>query len=339
MTEKQGWIGDPQVKDIRATKAESETRLTKLKHSLPGLMGYGITRGSGERISVICEELTPEIQNMFREGIRGHKVRFIEVGHIVSLNIDRTSEIRPLIGGISAGHYLVSAGTIGCVVYDKDTNQPLLLSNAHVLANSDTPTEDLALIGDDIFQPGKYDSGTEVIAHLYDWVPIEDGITVDAAVASPSINADNYIIDIPYTDGTARPEVGMKVKKSGRTTGFTEGEILSTESTIDVDYGTETISLTDQFITTCMSAGGDSGSVGVTEDGKIVGLLFAGSDKVTIFNNIEHVTNQLNIKFVPYNTVEEDEEVIPPTQWPSQNDSILIALAIAALAITYSCMK
>lgn len=338
MTEKQGWIGDPQVKDIRTTKAESETRLTKLQEKYP-ILGYGITKSSPEKISVLVEEITPDIESLFRSGIRGYDTKIIEIGHIVALSVDRTDEYRPLVGGISTGHFLVSAGTLGSIVYDSNTSKPLLLSNAHVLANSDTPTEDLALTGDDIFQPGKYDTGTEVVASLYNWIPLQDGVTVDAALAAPLIDVSNTIIDIPRITGIASPQVGMKVKKSGRTTGFTEGEIMSVESTIDVDYGTETIRLTDQFITTCMSAGGDSGSICINDNNDVIGLLFAGSDKVTVFNKIENVINQLNIKFVPYDTAEDYEEVIPPAQWPSQTDAILIALAVAALAITYSCMK
>lgn len=302
-TQENGWIGEKVVKNIRVTKQESETRRKKLKKSLPGLVGYGITHGSSERIAVICEEITPEIRSMFREGIRGQPVKFVEVGHIIALD-DRTSEYRPLVGGVSVGHYAVSAGTIGSVVYDNTDNAPLILSNAHVLANSDTPTEDLALVGDDIFQPGKYDTGTEVVAQLYNWIPLVDGVTVDAALASPTAEVSNYIIDIPKITGTTDPEISMRVQKSGRTTGFTEGEVIAVDATIDVEYDTEIITLDDQFITTYMSDPGDSGSIVLTLDGEVVGLLFAGSDKATVYNRIENVMDLLNIHFENYGTEE-----------------------------------
>ena len=80
-----GWIGDPDLKDIKTTKDDSETRRKKLKKSLPGLIGYGITHGSGEHIAVVCKELTPEIKEMFRSGIRGHPVKFVEVGELKAL--------------------------------------------------------------------------------------------------------------------------------------------------------------------------------------------------------------------------------------------------------------
>jgi hypothetical protein len=310
------WIGEKVVKDIRVTKQESETRRKKLKKALPGLIGYGITRGSGEKIAVICEEITPEIRSMFREGIRGQPVKFVEIGHIVALN-DRMIKHRPLVGGISVGHYAISAGTIGAIVYDDKDNKPLILSNAHVLANSDTPTEDLASVGDDIFQPGKHDTGIEVVAHLHDWIPLEDGVTVDAAVSSPVTQVENTILDIPKITGITSPEVGMEIKKSGRTTGYTEGTIVTTDAAIDVDYGTEVITLQDQFITTYM----------VTPDGAVVGLLFAGSDKATVFNRIENVTSLLGIHFENYDT-----EDITAEGYDITSMDILVALGILGIA-------
>ena len=295
MNQKQGWIGDPVVKDIRTTKTESETRLSKLRQKYPELLGYGITRGSGEHISVLVERITPEIESLFRKGIRGQPIKLIEIGHVVALS-DRTAEFRPLVGGISVGHEKITAGTLGSIVYDKDTNQPLILSNCHVLANSDTPNEERATVGDPILQPGAYDYGTEIVATLYDWIPIQNEITIDAAIALPITDISNYILDIPCITGITNPKIGTKIKKSGRTTGLTEGEIISVESTLDVDYGFGSIRLTDQFVTTYMSDPGDSGSLGITNDNKVVGLLFAGSSNATVYNDITNVCKLLNIK-------------------------------------------
>ena len=335
---KAGWIGDPKVKDIRTTKEESETRLTKMQKKYP-ILGYGITKNSPEKISVLVEKITPEIEAMFQKGIRGHDVTIIEVGHIVALNADRTSEYRPLFGGISVGHYQITAGTIGAMVYDKYTNQPLILSNAHVLANSDTPADDYAFKGDAIYQPGLYDdSGATLAGKLEKWVPLESGVTIDAATATPTVEVLNEIYGIPKITGIASPEVGMTIRKSGRTTGLTEGNILSVESTIDVDYGASgTIRFHDQFISTGMSSGGDSGSVCINDKNEVVGLLFAGSSSVTVYNNIEHVVDLLGIRFEPYG-IEEGEDEIPVPQRLSQAELILIALGALALAITYSCV-
>ena len=337
MYKKEGWIGDQVIKDIRITKDESATRLTKMQGSLKGLLGYGITKSSPEKIAVLVEKKTPEIEAMFRKGIRGNEVKIIEIGHVVALGIDRMAEYRPLVGGISTGHYQITAGTLGAIVYDNITNQPLLLSNCHVLANSDTPTEEYAITGDPVYQPGLYDSQTaKLSARLHRWIPLEDGVTSDSALAIPTVETLNEVIDIPKITGITSPETDMIVMKSGRTTGLTEGKIISTESMIDVDYGYGKVRLVDQFITTHMSEGGDSGSIGVTTDGKVVGLLFAGSNIVTVFNDINNVINQLGVRFEPYG-VDEDEEITVP-QGLSPTELILIALGAIALALTYSCV-
>ena len=67
-------------------------------------------------------------------------------------------------------------------------------------------------------------------------------------------------------------------------------------TTIDVDYGPGRLArFVGQIITTPMSAGGDSGSAVLDMNGKVVGLLFAGSDSVTILNPIQKVFELLNV--------------------------------------------
>ena len=43
---------------------------------------------------------------------------------------------RPAPGGVSLGHYQITAGTLGCLVKDKKSGKVFILSNNHVLANS-----------------------------------------------------------------------------------------------------------------------------------------------------------------------------------------------------------
>ena len=57
-------------------------------------------------------------------------------------------------GGVSIGHYAITAGTPGAFVKDKTTAETLILSNNHVMANSND-----ASIGDAILQPGPADGG------------------------------------------------------------------------------------------------------------------------------------------------------------------------------------
>jgi hypothetical protein len=91
--------------------------------------------------------------------------------------------------------------------------------------------------------------------------------------------------------------VGTLVQKTGRTTGWTTGQITAINATVDVNYGLGRVArFHDQIITTNMSAPGDSGSLLLTWDNVAVGLLFAGSNVVTIFNQIENVRALLGVE-------------------------------------------
>lgn len=124
---------------------------------------------------------------------------------------------------------------------------------------------------------------------------------IDAALAKPINDKDveDKIRDIGILDGTNSLVLGMKVQKQGRTTRYTEGIVEQIDVTTQVSYGTNKIAVfTDQAIIVTtegyehFSQPGDSGSA-VVSGKKLVGLLFAGSDTVTIVNRIENVFNIL----------------------------------------------
>ncbi|GAG12417.1 unnamed protein product, partial [marine sediment metagenome] len=127
---------------------------------------------------------------------------------------------------------------------------------------------------------------------------------VDAALACPldPQDLDDEIIGVGKVIGMmVNPKLGEKVCKSGRTTGYTNGEITLLDLTVSVNYGGGKVAtFMDQIGTTNMSAPGDSGSLGVMfidQAPYAFGLLFAGSDKITIYNPIKAVADALNITF------------------------------------------
>lgn len=128
----------------------------------------------------------------------------------------------------------------------------------------------------------------------------ESDNTIDAALAKP-VKPDRLsssILELGEVNGVAEAEVGMEVIKSGRTTGVTNGTIKALHATVQVDMGDgEEAVFTDQIIATPMSQGGDSGSLVVDKQRRAVGLLFAGSDKTTVFNSIQNVMEKLDITF------------------------------------------
>nr|MBA2337455.1 serine protease [Acidimicrobiia bacterium] len=215
-----------------------------------------------------------------------------------------TGKRRPAMGGDSIGHFAITAGTAGTGCYDQAVDPGIppryyILSNNHVLANSND-----ANLGDAIYQPGPYDGGgpADQIGNLHHYVPIRfDGTDnlVDAAVAEvPFHDFTREIYYLGYVAGNYAPVVvGDLVKKTGRTTNFTTGRVISVAATVNVNYGGGKVAkFVNQIITTAMSAGGDSGSLVLDTDNNAVGLLFAGSSVVTIINNIQFVQALLNVR-------------------------------------------
>lgn len=230
--------------------------------------------------------------------------------------------IRPAEGGYSVGHFKITAGTIATCVYDilpGGTVSPpahgigippkyYILSNNHVLANSNN-----ASLGDPILQPGPFDGGVDPadrIARLSRFIPItfeppvpraQHNNLVDAAVAEGEFHdLDREIYWIGCVRGWRRKvdvKVGTKVQKTGRSTNYTNGRITVINATVDVSFGGGKVArFKDQFVTTNISAPGDSGSLVTTLDHIAVGLLFAGSSIATIINQIENVRSLLRVE-------------------------------------------
>lgn len=312
----------------------------------PGVVGLGVgyKRDHGAQtdnlsVVVLVEKKKPVAAlldgELIPQRIKNIPTDVQEVGYIRALQ-SRKSKWRPAPGGVSIGHYKITAGTFGTVVTEKGTGIHLILSNNHVLANTNDAT-----LGDPIYQPGPADGGKPVdtIGSLYNFVPIDfgeegggdcfladyyqrfgnwfAGLTgsrhrlstkkinpqavnyVDAALAIPNNQGDieDRIIDVGKIEGHEEAVLNMAIAKSGRTTEYTVGNITMVHSTVKVDYGGGRIAtLQDQIISGYMSAGGDSGSLMYNlETMKAVGLLFAGSDRVTIYNPIKRVLDALHV--------------------------------------------
>jgi hypothetical protein len=333
-----------EVDEIRVVKEKHEASIMAKKNVVGLGVGYKETRGvKTDRMAlVVMVKKKVSIQELKEADVipaefEGVITDVIEVGEIVALQ-ERTDQWRPAPGGVSIGHYTITAGTLGVLVRDVETDEILILSNNHVMANSND-----AIQGDPILQPGPYDGGTvaeDTIANLERFVPIQfesepppipcpvskaaAGIAnffarlvgskhrllsvviqqanqVDGALAKP-VSSDvvkNEILEIGSVTGDTEAALGMEVKKSGRTTGLTTGTVQLLNASVQVGYGGGKIALfTNQILTTNMSQGGDSGSLLVSGAGnKAVGLLFAGSDQVTIHNPISNVKDALKIRF------------------------------------------
>ena len=332
--------------EIRRQLSDSKHGLLHLKNVVATGIGYKIIAGEDTSdLAIICSVEVKKPKNRISAGelvppvIRNIPTDVQSVGQIHAFQLPK-GRFRPVPGGVSTGHFLVSSGTLGCLV--KKNGVSYILSNNHVLANCNK-----ASIHDPILQPGPDDGGknpADQIAELSEYIPLhflekdmhdEHGNKlikwianflkniisrnkksskvrngqhepaaenlVDCAIARP-LEPENVIHKIRgmgLIQSVRAGELGMQISKSGRTTGLTRGVIKQIEVSARVNYGKNRTALfTDQLVAAPMSCYGDSGSVVLDENNNLIGLLFAGSEKITLINRIENVFDALAIKLV-----------------------------------------
>ena len=316
---------------IRAAKEKFERFLLERANVIGVGIGKKVVDGEETdepAVIVFVERKLPEAQlkrkDIVPKTVDEVKTDVVETGRLKAqaTGRERTARWRPAPGGVSVGHVRITAGTLGAIV--RADGRRVILSNNHILANSNE-----ARRGDPILQPGPADSGTraDVIGRLERFVEIRFEETagwspgallrrlaerlgiravpprpknlVDAAIATPERDdlVSDEILELQRVPGLAEAGVGLRVRKSGRTTGVTEGKILATDATVEVDYDEHVATFTDQLVAGPMSQGGDSGSLLLDEQGRAVGLLFAGSDRTTVFNRADRVAEALGIEF------------------------------------------
>lgn len=145
----------------------------------------------------------------------------------------RKTRVDPVVPGVSVGHVRVSAGTVGCVVYDREDGTPYVLSNWHVLNGPQGAP------GDDVVQPGVHDDNRTERNRLGRLVRSHLGAAGDCAIATVEdrrFAAAIHGLDVAV-DRLGEPDLGDKVVKSGRTTGVTHGVVRRVDVLAKIDYG------------------------------------------------------------------------------------------------------
>ncbi|NLA27462.1 MAG: hypothetical protein GX878_08730 [Firmicutes bacterium] len=335
-------------------------------HKKPNVVGVGIGyrekegRETDEKaIIVFVTQKVPSHRlgggEIVPRSLQGESVDVIEIGEVRLMGSDVSPSReedekaftgnplvrhRPAPGGVSIGHYKVTAGTLGCAVKDSDKGERFILSNNHVLANSSSGQDGRAAPGDPVLQPGPYDSGSleeDTIARLECFIPLrptllkpncaaaryweslanriftalrpayslclqrsnKEGNLVDAALARPLREEDlsPEIMLLGKIKGTAEAYPGDRVVFSGRTSGVVRGSVIARDVSLNIiiEPGKK-LYFIDQLVTSAVSRPGDSGSLLLDEQNRAVGLLFAGSEKVSVCNRFQNVTSLLGIE-------------------------------------------
>jgi len=265
--------------------------------------------------------------------IGGFRLDVVETGRLQAFGEPQKQRMRPVQPGLSIGHTGVTAGTFGCVV--ERNGERLMLSNNHVLANCNDARLGDRVLQPGRYDGGKADKDVvarlvEFVPIVFDEDPNaptqrsraipqgcgsavvrnKNGRTppdsvnkrgrnrVDCALAKPDaahlLSTD--ILGIGAPRGVAVGALGMAVQKSGRTTGHTTGQIEQIDVTSRIDYDKRMATFTGQLMASAVSAAGDSGSAVLDMSGRIVGLLFAGSQRVTLINPIQEVLDALDVE-------------------------------------------
>lgn len=284
----------------------------------PDTIALGIAKSAGQGYALAVRIQHPVLRNSpVIDRLRNLAKGEADVQYVGPVRKRQTpwyqQRCRPLKIGCSAGHILVTAGTLGAFVQSRQDGTLLVLSNNHVLAN-----ENAASTGDDILQPGKFDGGQDPadrIGTLARFIPLDfqnpNHFDCATALLDPAIQFDAAGLDGAGSLATSTPitlQGGEAVSKIGRTTGLTHGTASAIEvDNVAVGYDNGQAQFDQQIEiqgtgTSAFSQGGDSGSLVFDQNLTPVALLFAGSDQggsnnlgVSYANPLQGVLDALGI--------------------------------------------
>lgn len=275
------------------------------------LIALGVLRPSGHnrnpselRVGIFVQQkrlIQYEIVQSVQQISRG-ECRVIVTGPVQRHAAALPRLTRPLTVGASVGHYRVTAGTLACFVTKREGGGLGMLSNNHVFADTNRGAP-----GDKILQPARRDGGRANdrafhVGTLHKFVPIDfasgavnyvdcafahllDGLEIEpTTITDPGTPANSWRIGA--VDSVVYDF--LPVKKVGRTTDLTEGLVEAIEVdnvTVNMRPGAPAhVARFDRQIAIsgnggAFSKGGDSGSMVFTDDGRPIGLLFAGTER------------------------------------------------------------
>jgi hypothetical protein len=284
------------------------------------VIGVGIGEKISDGRSTGATALKLYVRRKFRKGEIASRLFLPKCFAGLPVDVEEIGRVRPLLDapdpritrtpaqpGCSIGFEYpnssqLMAGTFGALVRNA-AGEPCILSNSHVLA-----FEGRLPIGAPIFQCSLLDvpSGSQrrQIGTLAQFTDLDaKNLRVDAATAKlirPGLAVPN-ILGIGKPVGVLKAQANMQVHKVGRTTGYTAGWVMNTDTDILIDYDTGSYTFFNQIVISSLDSApfcdtGDSGSLILDRaSNSAVGLLCAASASHGIANHIEDVLSSLKV--------------------------------------------
>jgi hypothetical protein len=272
---------------------------------IPGVVGVGIgfKEIGGELTNEVSfrvyvrekkpENLVPPSERI-PDTIHGVKTDVLVIQETETLVDD--SRYRPVKGGIQIGNGSGRVGTLGCLAKRNAGGAWVILSNHHVMLAGGKALTDQVKIG----QPDYSSCCCCACGEIGEVVNAAIGGLVDCAIATLNSDASfvNEIANIGPVKGKATAILGETVRKIGRTTGLTSGEVVDinypTISSLGNNF-TSQIKINPSSGTAKFSDRGDSGSAIVNSDDKVVGLLWGGSSGHGVASHAANIESAMAI--------------------------------------------
>lgn len=227
-------------------------------------------------------------QELIPKEIDGIRIDIIESNPVE--DTDPYSRFEKVLGGISiSSARLNGGGTLGGILYDRVTNEPMGLTNWHVAKRN------RGKFGDYIVQPAWTGLNDNSIGTVADWNKNYDCVKIALTERAVEVYSKQNDI-VGNIQGITRPLAGMAVQKSGARTGVTYGRIQSifAASVVIVPNAGRTPPDTE------ISDSGDSGSLWITDDAQMLAVALHWGGDVNSYkayaNDLTIIADLFNLK-------------------------------------------
>lgn len=222
---------------------------------------------------------------------------------VISMGLPTAEELglrdqkRPVQPGVSISSTASSVGTLCCIVRDAEGTRYLLSADIVFLGTPGTP----------IVQPGSFDGGSaaDAIAVLSRRVllqPDQENATSGAiASLNPNVEVSSEVVGLGRFRGTTSDvQPGDTLRLVGRGAGIIEVMVERLNASVSMAGLAEgNVRLVGLIETTrTPREGGDAGAPVLTKDGKLVGIVYGGSQTAYLIMPIERILGALGVDLV-----------------------------------------